>query len=176
MFNFLKRLFSEGSARAHVNGHENDRVRYADGTEISYRPQLVEELKRDHRQLEFSFGALVAAHREGDFDACVDKLKRFTSILRAHLLKENLHLYVYLKHALRSDSEATALMNSMRIEMQHIGKTLNAFATEYVSSPWDEAKRYQLGIDLHKIAGVLKQRIATEESTLYPLYMPPDRY
>lgn len=144
--------------------------------EITYKPDLIEQLKSEHRLLEKSFGALVHAQGLGDYDTCVTHLKRFTSILRAHLLKENTLLYVYLKYALQNDGESSQLVHSMRIEMQQIGKVLNQFATEYVSAPWDEEKRMHLDTDLKKIAGALQQRIGQEESVLYPLYLPPSHY
>jgi hypothetical protein len=145
-------------------------------TGIAYKPMLVEELQIEHRELLHLYKSLMAAHQRGDFDASVVCLKRFTYALRAHLLKENLHLYVYLKHALRQDPESSALMGSMRLEMGRIGRVLNDFVTRYTSSPWDTEVRQALGGELHKIAEVLQIRIQQEEEVLYPMYMHPDSY
>lgn len=143
---------------------------------IAYKPVLVEELQREHRELLHLYKNLVGAHQRGDFDAAVAHLKRFTYALRAHLLKENLHLYVYLKHALREDSESSALMASMRVEMGKVGRVLNDFVTRYTSSPWDQEVRESLKGELDKIAQVLAIRIEQEEEVLYPMYMHPSRY
>jgi hypothetical protein len=137
---------------------------------------LVEELQIEHRELLHLFKVLVAAHQRGDHDAAVSNLKRFTYALRAHLLKENLHLYVYLKHALREDPESSALMASMRVEMGKIGRVLNDFVTRYTSAPWDLEMRQNLGAELGKIAEVLEVRIQQEEGVLYPMYMHPSKY
>jgi len=145
-------------------------------TTIAYKPSLVEELQTEHRELLHLYKSLMAAHQRADFDAAVVCLKRFTYALRAHLLKENLHLYVYLKHALREDPESSALMGSMRLEMGKIGRVLNDFVTRYTSSPWDTDVRQALGGELHKIAEVLHIRIQQEEEVLYPMYMHPDSY
>ena len=143
---------------------------------IAYKPVLVEELKTEHRELLHLFKVLVAAHQRGDQDAAVANLKRFTYALRAHLLKENLHLYVYLKHALSSDQESSMLMASMRVEMGKIGRVLNDFVTRYTSAPWDFDMRQDLGVELNKIAEVLAVRIQQEEDVLYPMYMHPTKY
>ena len=143
---------------------------------IAYKPVLVDELSAEHRELLHLFKVMVAAHQRGDHDAAVCNLKRFTYALRAHLLKENLHLYVYLKHALRDDPESSALMASMRIEMGKIGRVLNDFVTRYTSSPWDLEIRQELGGELNKIAEVLMVRIEQEEEVLYPMYLHPSRY
>jgi hemerythrin-like domain-containing protein len=143
---------------------------------IAYKPVLVEELQGEHRELLHLYKSLVVTHQRGDYDAAVSNLKRFTYALRAHLLKENLHLYVYLKHALRHDTESSELMASMRVEMGKIGRVLNDFVTRYTSSPWDLEVRQNLGEELNKIAEVLTVRIQQEEEVLYPMYMHPSKY
>jgi hypothetical protein len=145
-------------------------------TSIAYKPALVDELRAEHRELLHLYKSLIAAHQRGDFDAAVVNLKRFTYALRAHLLKENLHLYVYLKHALRDDLESSALMGSMRVEMGKIGRVLNDFVTRYTTSPWDLEIRESLGGELGKIAEILNIRIQQEEEVLYPMYMHPSKY
>lgn len=148
----------------------------APDTAIAYKPSLVAELQTEHRELLHLYKNLVAAHERADFDTAVTCLKRFTHSLRAHLLKENLHLYVYLKHVLRHDPESSALMASMRVEMGKIGRVLNDFVTRYTSSPWDVEVRESLKAELNKIAEVLSIRIEQEEEVLYPMYMHPSRY
>ncbi len=154
---------------------EQPTVLVPDGT-ISYKPALVADLLSDHQDLLRMFQELVASHKKGDFDACVAKLKAFADILRSHLLKENLHLYVYLKHSLQHDPESSELMKSMRTEMGTIGRTLNRFVTRYTTTPWDAQTRAALGSELESIADVLVRRIAQEEKLLYPMYMPPSSY
>lgn len=143
---------------------------------IAYKPALVDEFRAEHRELLHLFKVLVAAHQRGDHDAAVCNLKRFTYALRSHLLKENLHLYVYLKHALHDDPESSGLMASMRVEMGKIGRVLNDFVTRYTSAPWDLEMRQDLGAELSKIAEVLAVRIQQEEDVLYPMYMHPSKY
>ena len=145
-------------------------------TKIAWKPTLVDELQTEHRELLHLYRSLMAAHQRADFDAAVVCLKRFTYALRAHLLKENLHLYIYLKHALTVDQESSVLMASMRVEMGKIGRVLNDFVTRYTSAPWDFEMRQDLGAELNKIAEVLSVRIQQEEDVLYPMYMHPSKY
>ena len=151
-------------------------MQQADGATLAYRPDLVTELTHEHRLLEAGFASLAAAHRRGDVEGCIFLLRAFTNLLRAHLLKENLQIYRYLKHALPSGHAAAARTAALRTEMQEIGRTLNAFTNAYLGATWNEERRRQLGRDLSEIGQILAQRILIEERALYPLYLPPDRY
>jgi len=148
----------------------------SDGAPLGYRPDLVAELTHEHRLLESAFASLVAAHNSGDVETCIFRLRMFTNLLRAHLLKENLQLYRYLRHAFAGTPETAARTETLRREMQDIGRTLNAFANAYLGATWNEARRRALGRDLIEIGQILAQRIETEERALYPLYIQPDRY
>lgn len=144
--------------------------------EITYQPHLITELQADHRELLRLFRELVVAHRMGNVEVCLAKLKRFTHSLRAHLLRENLHLYAYLSQSLSNDPESSELMTHMRREMQAIGRTLNEFATRYTATTWNASLREALSMELDHIAEILDHRIHHEENKLYPLYMPPGAY
>ena len=151
-------------------------LREPDGATLGFRPDLVAELTHEHRLLESAFASLAAAHHSGDIEACIFRLRAFTNLLRAHLLKENLQMYRYLRHALAATPGAAARTEALRREMQDIGRTLNAFTNAYLGATWDEARRRALGRDLIEIGQILTQRIETEERALYPLYLEPDRY
>ena len=151
-------------------------VATAPETTIAYKPGLVEELQAEHRKLIELYQRLVAAHQCGDYDASIAHLKYFTYALRAHLLKENVHLYVYLKHALRHDQELANVMAGMRGEMGRIGRTLNDFVMRYTSSPWDAEARKNLLGELSTISEILMHRIRHEEDVLYPMYLHPSQY
>ena len=151
-------------------------VASAPETTIAYKPGLVEELQAEHRKLIELYQRLVLAHQRGEYDASIAHLKYFTYALRAHLLKENIHLYVYLKHALRHDPELANVMAGMRGEMGGIGRTLNDFVMRYTSSPWDAEARANLLGELSTISEILMHRIRHEEDVLYPMYMHPSQY
>lgn len=170
MFGFLASWFKS------LNQEPAAIVGTATETTIAYKPGLVEELQAEHRKLIDLYQSLVAAHQRGDYDASIAHLKYFTYALRAHLLKENVHLYVYLKHALRHDPELANVMAGMRGEMGRIGRTLNDFVMRYTSSPWDAEARKNLLGELSSISELLMHRIRHEEDVLYPMYMHPSLY
>ena len=150
-------------------------LREPGGATLTFRPDLIAELTHEHRLLESAFASLAAAHHSGDVEACIFRLRTFTNLLRAHLLKENLQLYRYLRHATAGSPETTAQSEALRREMQDIGRTLNAFTNAYLGATWNEGRRRALGRDLIEIGQILAQRIETEESALYPLYLKADR-
>ncbi len=148
----------------------------APGTEISYDPDLVAELKADHQDLLGLFGKISNAYEAKDYDSIPAMLSEFGTLLRGHLLKENIKLYIYLQHAFAEDSENSSLMQDFRSEMNGISKSVTAFLNLYSVESWDEHREASFGMELESIGKVLVKRIKTEESTLYPLYMSPDAY
>jgi len=143
----------------------------APGTRISYHPGLVGELKNDHRQLLKVFGEISAAHQAGDLSRTSALLNNFKSALSAHLLKENVRLYIYLERALASDQGSHALVRQFRSEMDGIGKAVLDFLGRYRDIAVDPALAGSFGADLAAIGKVLVARVESEEDTLYPLYM-----
>jgi hypothetical protein len=151
----------QGAAPAHT----------APGTRISYHPELVGELRNDHQQLLRVFGEINAAHQAGDLSKTSALLNNFKSALSAHLLKENVRLYIYLERALASDPASHALVHQFRAEMDGIGKAVLDFLARYRDIAVDPSLAGSFGADLAAIGKVLVQRIENEENTLYPLYM-----
>ena len=155
---------------------EEQRRQIAPGVEIYYDPDLVTGLKSDHAELLQLFGKMVEADAAGDYEALPSMLEEFGSMLRGHLLKENIKLYIYLQHALENSPENASLMQGFRSEMNGISKAVTAFLDRYTTDAWEEHHKKSFGAELEAIGNVLAKRIEMEESMLYPLYMPPDAY
>ena len=148
----------------------------APGTEIAYDPDLVTDLMHDHQDLLGLFGQISEAYSAKDYDRIPALLKEFGSMLRGHLLKENIKLYIYLQHAFAEDSENSALMQDFRSEMNGIGKTVTSFLNLYSEESRDQQRKEAFGMELEAIGKVLVKRIETEESAFYPLYISPSAY
>lgn len=144
----------------------------APGTHIAYSPELVSELKDDHQELLKLFGAISAAHARGDLEETCELLDRFRSALGEHLIKENVRFYIYLEHALKKDQSSYELVHQFRREMDDIGKAVMAFLKRYRNLASDPALAKSFGADLGEIGKVLGERIRSEETTLYSLYLP----
>lgn len=178
MFQFLRKWFSGDSGDSGPVPAEPAapaaRAATAPGTEIRYDPGLVDHLLADHRRIETLFALVGQAAKSRDAHRLRENLHAFATILRGHLLTENVRFYVYLQHTLGLDTENTELVLGFRKEMQHIGRALGDFLQRHGErEDWDEQAWSGFDAELAGIAPVLVKRIETEESILYPLYLPP---
>jgi len=173
MFDFLFKQRKDDAD----NPLENDSATIAPGTNIHYDPKLVAELKSDHGDLISLFTDIATTAEQRDSDLLTRQLAKFGTMLRGHILKENVRFYVYLKASLRSDESSLSIMQEFAVEMQQIGRAVTDFLHKYTTVPhWDDAQWAVFERDLNAVGGVLTKRIETEENTLYPLYMPPGSY
>ena len=53
---------------------------------------------------------------------------------------------------------------------------VEALRTEYLGAPWHRGSRWHFVTDVAHAAGALGQLRRQEESTLFPLYLPPGQY
>lgn len=155
---------SGGAAAAAPQSH------VAPGTSIHYHPELIAKLTGDHQALLKLFGETRTAAESGNVAQAAARLEELRVALQAHLLTENIRLYVYLEHALAADAQSHTLVHEFRHEMDEIGKAVVGFLGKYR----DLAARPDLAADfsaeLDGVGKVLVERIQREESTLYPLY------
>lgn len=143
---------------------------------ISYDQSLIDQFEAEHQSLISLFGKIKTSAESQDFKGVQKYLKKFTSVLRGHLLTENVKLYVYLSKALANDIENKEIMMTFRQEMMQIGRVVNQFVTRYEQTIWDNDMKANFLDELLAIGDVLVRRIEQEESVLYPLYMPEDHY
>lgn len=144
----------------------------APGTHIGYNPDLVPHLHADHVMLGEIFIAIDNAFKAGDLATTVRHMNHFRVAIQAHLLTENVRLYIYLEHALAHDAASHALIHEFRHEMDGIGKAVLAFLSKYRELDTQPNLAVSFGSDLKAIGKVLVERIEREEATLYPLYLP----
>jgi hemerythrin-like domain-containing protein len=147
-----------------------------DNNGISYDENLIKDFKQEHQELLRLFSIIKSAAEQEDIKLVQTKLKRFTSILRGHLLTENVKLYVYLTKELANDIENKDIIMSFRREMMQIGKVVNQFVTRYDKKDWSSDMQQHFLPELLAIGEVLVERIEREENTLYPLYLPKEHY
>jgi hypothetical protein len=146
--------------------------RYAPGTRIAYSNRLIADLETEHRKLLALFTDINSAYMAGDVVRTVANLRKFKGDIQAHLLTEQVRLYVYLQHALASDELSYTLMQGMHREMDVIGKSVLIFLDKYGAQNGKPELAAGFASDLGRLGVVLIERIKREETTLYPLYMP----
>ncbi|MDR2874556.1 MAG: hemerythrin domain-containing protein [Methylobacillus sp.] len=179
---FWARLFGlEQTARQTATSRENSsssrphpaKPRYAPGTRIAYDDHLIAQLQADHRKLLALFTATRNAFAAGDTAHTTENLEHFKSEIQAHLLTEEIRLYVYLENTLAGDEFNHTLMRNMHREMASIGHDVLGFLDKYSTLGKNPALNTSFAADLDHLGEVLVERIQREESTLYPLYISP---
>lgn len=137
---------------------------------IAYYSELVDDMKEDHRQLLAVYGDLVRAGQARDALVFKSVLHQFKSLLIAHLLKEAVKLYIYLRQKLRYDESTYRLVTGYKSEMDGISRVAMEFVDEYSAKPPEQIDFALLAVRLREIGQVLGDRIRREEAELYPLY------
>jgi hemerythrin-like domain-containing protein len=135
-----------------------------------YDPTLVAKLKDDHQGLVKNFTAMIKSAEKGNDKHTLAYMSRFKKLLQHHLITENTKLYLYLNTVFRQDADTFDIVKGFRQEMGQIGRVVNAFVEKWERSTFDEVKRGNFIKEANKIAGVLVQRISTEEDRLYEIY------
>ena len=144
----------------------------APGTSIFYDPELIPKLKKDHSDLLNLYNRIDAALSKERFQSIPQLLSEFRSGLQAHLLVENVRLYVYLRHQLATNTETADLINGFSREMEDIGRAVMGFIRKYSDSSIDANNVGSFTQEFKEIGAALVKRIQREEQDLYSLYMP----
>ena len=96
--------------------------------------------------------------------------KRSSTQWAAHLVKENLKLYIYLQNLLKEQPEEYQQMRAFRKEMDDIGVIVRKTIAQYIDIDQHPEQQEILKEKLDGIGEVLLRRIKSEERLLYPLY------
>ena len=169
MFGFFKKKKDNDTATSGATQHEGST---APGTEIHYSPELIGSLQSDHQTILALYSDIANAFKEKRYHDVSSMLEDFKSGLSAHLLTENIRLYIYLDRSLASDPTSSELIRGFRKEMDDIAKVALGFLKKYETIGVDEDLASHFATDFETIGKVLVERIKKEENTLYPLYMP----
>ncbi|MCP4702696.1 MAG: hemerythrin domain-containing protein [Gammaproteobacteria bacterium] len=140
---------------------------------IKYNVALIDSLISEHRELLQIYTAIIASLKNADYAKVAEKLTDFALLLRAHLLKEHMELYVYLEYILASDRITFEYMHEIRLEMDHISSNVMGFLHSYQDRQITAEMAPEFQQRLEKIGKVLVARIKREEQSLYTLYKAP---
>ncbi len=174
MFGFFRRKKKQKSAEQSVVNTQptaKEQPSFVQGAKIAYQPELIDQFKKDHKELLTLFTNIVNAAEGRDTVQIPALLTEFKRRIMGHLLQENIQLYVYLKYLYADDSMTSELTKSMQKEMSAIGKTVLDFISKYTAKGAKYDQEFRDG--LQGIGAVLVERIKVEEENLYGLYLPP---
>lgn len=175
----LKSLFGAGkadssstAASSRAQPAAGGEARLRPGRALTYDPDLVKLLKDDHQALVKIFQSIDGSCRALKFTECKEALRHFRSRFTDHLIVENTRFYLYVKHAMEAADPASAeIARGFQQEMNQIAKVVTTFVDKY-SGDEEVLKSAAFAGELQGIGGALAERIAREEKTLYPLYVP----
>lgn len=137
-----------------------------------HRPQLVPNLRDQHKALLALFADLERASEQQNASACRQALHRFARMLEQHLAIENRELYGYLLSQPSHDPDLMQRVQTMATDMMHVGRILHRFVAAYSAPTLTPEQLAQLRRELPQVGEVLAHRIHEEETVLYPLYAP----
>lgn len=167
-------MFGLFKKNPHDNHEENtqDKTYETGSTNIFYKSDLIRNMKEDHKKLLNLFGDLKQASESKKFNKVSPILKIFRAELEDHLIKENVHLYIYLIQTFKSDEMTSKLINNFRKEMNEIASVALQFLDKYEKIGDEPDLQQSFLSELIEIGKVLGNRIEREENTLYTLYAP----
>ena len=143
---------------------------------VRYRPRLVAELLLDGATARSLMRALLDACRSRDEDLQIARLRNFADCFHRTTLLKGVQFYPYLNWALGRDTATMIHFRSVQADVQRHALGIEAILTEYLGAPWNRGSRRHFVADVARAAGALGQLLRQEESTLFPLYLPPGQY
>jgi len=143
----------------------------APGTRITYHPELIEQLRQGHMDLLSLLASMEQLALAKNLSTALAQIPSFKRTLHAHLLLENVRLYVYLEHLLPRQHPNRSIVRSIRHAMDAVTVSANAFFERYLQ-PSASANAPQFLQDLDNMAQLLVSQVQQEEDSLYPLYQP----
>jgi hypothetical protein len=143
-----------------------------DALSYAYAPQLIDELRQEHRALSKRCSDIEKMAAEARMQGIPHGLSAFKSKFNVHALRENLHCYGYLERQLAKRPVELAPVLKLRDEMDAIGHQLLEFVEKYRSAGVTRANAQDFLHGLRGIGKLLLDRIQRVEAELYPLYKP----
>jgi hypothetical protein len=171
----FKKLFSRDEAKHEEDKPEkgkdtnhSDSPKFAPNTKISYKPELIPNLQKEHQNLlDLYDRASKAAHAKIPKQA-KKFLAQFKDIFVHHVLLENTSLYIYLQRSAQNETSEKS-MKAIKSEMEKISRDVMKFLNHAIKESTPIDADYLQQID--EIAEILHHRITQEEGDIYPDYL-----
>ncbi len=176
MFNFIKaKLFKNNLSSSKKIRKERREPNYNRKSQrvggISYDPDLIASLKRDHRLLLDIYQRIWSeGYKTKNYPKLVSQIVRFKVRFQAHLLKENVKFYVYLEQKLSDDDHSLQVIKDFRRDMNSIAIAVVSFCKRYSDVKYTSNSIERFSVDYKNIGEALITRIQLEEKDLYTLY------
>lgn len=143
---------------------------------VQFRPRLVADLRRGHATAHEAMRALLDHCRTGRTDEAIARMRFFAEAFRRAGLTKAVHLYPYLRWALRQDPAATLQLRAIHRSVDLSTTQVEATMSAYLEAPWGALQRKRFVHDVAGTARTFVQILREEEASIFPLYLPPGQY
>ena len=165
------RIFKSFFRRNNLNENLTSQVKPPQtSNSITYKPNLINNLKNDHQEIIEKFKEIVVAVNANNFIALPEKLRSFKLELQSHILVENVHFYVYVEQKLERFPDQCDFVHDVRKEMNVIAKAVVTFVKKYQLIAFTPNVKEEFKSELNEIGKILLKRVEMEETRLYTLY------
>ena len=139
---------------------------------IPYNNRLIPLLEEDHKKLLSIFTSIVGHASDRNYAALTLGLNDFSDLLKNHLRKEGLDLYMYLELVVGKEEgqNDSKVFREFRLEMKGIAVAVSSAINKYTNIPVTDDTVDQFISDFTDLGDVLVDRIEREEQILYPIY------
>ena len=145
----------------------------APGTEISYKPTLIEKYHQDHKNIISLFNDALSAVQQTDSKSLLEKLRDLQIALRKHLLDEELNLYIYLRHCYSNDKLKQDLINKFKRRSKKVGIETFTFISKLSEEGYSINYDDTFFAELLGIGNMLENLMDAEQTHLYTIYSKP---
>lgn len=140
---------------------------------IGYDAGLINALHGEHARLGATYEQIGKRAEAWEYDAVQEMLGQFRSMFQAHILTENVHLYAYLERAAGTNLDGVRRIHAYRRTMNDIAHQIVAFINTWRGNDFaTPTARESFAADYRKVGPLLRQRIHSEEESLFPQYLP----
>lgn len=143
---------------------------------VQFRPRLVPGLRHCHASAHEAMRSLLDRCRAGHTDEAVARMRFFAEVFRRAGLAKSVHLYPYLRWALRNDVLATMQLRAIHRSVDLASTQVEATMSAYLEAPWGPLQRRRFVRDVAAAARTFVQIVREEEASVFPLYLPPGQY
>lgn len=143
---------------------------------VRFRPRLIPDLKLDHEEARAAMRALLGDCRVRNADDGVVQMQRFGEVFRRMGLLKSVQMYPYLQWALQRNRAAAMQLQSLHRGVAHSTMLIDAELSRYLEAPWTRRQREHYARDMAQVAQALARLLRQEESSVFPLYLPPGHY
>ncbi len=175
MFAFLRK---EDSIQ-NIDDSEGDNLgstgEFAPNTQISYKLNLIDTLKAEHRVIENLLDDIELQFKKNSIRKVKSVLLDFRHEYKTHILKEHVLLYTYLRHSTKKHEKLYGDICLSERYIRKLSKKVIKFCDDWIAA---DASKFKTSFpkSFKKMHSIVTLRNAFEEEKLFKAYREPSAY